>query len=139
MVSPDTWPYVERDSSLKKVVSSPVSWRIGSSGFGGNPSLVAAVRACNSGGRLCIQLLPPRPPVLVRLAPERSAQPIGGQMTTTDAEVPQAETQEKASSFAKSLFLGEIHEDLVFPYPYPDEVEGRKVKRIVRDLKEFAN
>ena len=59
-------------------------------------------------------------------------------MTTTDAEVQETETQEKASSFAKSLFLGEIHEDLVFPYPYPDEVEGRKVKRIVNDLKEFA-
>ena len=52
-------------------------------------------------------------------------------MTTTDAEVQEPQTQEKASSFAKSLFLGEIHEDLVFPYPYPDEVEGRKVKRIV--------
>ena len=41
-------------------------------------------------------------------------------------------------SFAKSLFLGEIHEDLVFPYPYPDEVEGKKVKRIIGDLQEFA-
>ena len=38
-------------------------------------------------------------------------------MTTTDAEVKEPQTQEKASSFAKSLFLGEIHEDLVFPYP----------------------
>ena len=59
-------------------------------------------------------------------------------MTTTDVEVQETPTQEKASSFAKSLFLGEIHEDLVFPYPYPDEAEGRKVKRIVTDLKDFA-
>ena len=29
--------------------------------------------------------------------------------------------QQGVSSFAKSLFLGEIHEDLVFPYPEPDE------------------
>lgn len=57
---------------------------------------------------------------------------------TVDAEVQQSDTQERASSFAKSLFLGEIHEDLVFPYPYPDETEGRKVKQIVGDLREFA-
>jgi acyl-CoA dehydrogenase family protein 9 len=54
------------------------------------------------------------------------------------AEVQETPGEERASSFAKSLFLGEIHEDLVFPYPYPDEAEGRKVKRIVGDLQEFA-
>ena len=57
---------------------------------------------------------------------------------TAQAEVQQNGTREQASSFAKSLFLGEIHEDLAFPYPYPDEVEGRKVKRIVGDLQDFA-
>ena len=35
---------------------------------------------------------------------------------------------EGVSSFAKSLFLGEIHEDLVFPYPRPDESEERKIR-----------
>ena len=43
-----------------------------------------------------------------------------------------------ASSFAKSLFLGEIHDDLVFPYPCPDEEEER-VSRIVAALEEFAD
>ena len=57
---------------------------------------------------------------------------------TAQAEAQGSPTTERASSFAKSLFLGEIHEDLVFPYPYPDEVEGKKVKRIIGDLREFA-
>jgi hypothetical protein len=30
------------------------------------------------------------------------------------------EAAEGVSSFAKSLFLGEIHEELVFPWPQPD-------------------
>ena len=54
---------------------------------------------------------------------------------TAQAEAQGSPTTERASSFAKSLFLGEIHEDLVFPYPYPDEVEGKKVKRIIGDLR----
>ena len=28
--------------------------------------------------------------------------------------------REEVSSFSKSLFLGEIHEDLVFPFPKPE-------------------
>ena len=42
------------------------------------------------------------------------------------------------SSFAKSLFLGEIHGDMVFPYPRPDEEEERRVRGIVAALDEFA-
>ncbi len=45
---------------------------------------------------------------------------------------------EGVSSFAKSLFLGEIHEDLVFPYPRPDESEERKIRDLVRWLREYA-
>jgi hypothetical protein len=33
-----------------------------------------------------------------------------------------------ASSFAKSLFLGEIHEEMVFPWPEPDPVEADRVR-----------
>jgi acyl-CoA dehydrogenase family member 9 len=42
------------------------------------------------------------------------------------------------SSFAKSLFLGEIHEDLVFPYPKPDPDEQDKVRRLVASAREFG-
>jgi acyl-CoA dehydrogenase family protein 9 len=42
------------------------------------------------------------------------------------------------SSFGKSLFCGEIHEDLVFPYPKPDEAEERKVRGLIETLRAFA-
>jgi acyl-CoA dehydrogenase family member 9 len=44
---------------------------------------------------------------------------------------------EGVSSFAKSLFLGEIHEELVFPYPKPDPDEQEKVARLVAVLREL--
>jgi len=42
------------------------------------------------------------------------------------------------SSFAKSLFLGEIHEELVFPYPKPGDAEQEKVRRLVQSAREFG-
>ena len=42
------------------------------------------------------------------------------------------------SSFAKSLFLGEIHEELVFPYPKPDPAEQDKVRLLVQSAREFG-
>jgi acyl-CoA dehydrogenase family protein 9 len=42
------------------------------------------------------------------------------------------------SSFAKSLFLGEIHEELVFPFPKPDEGEQRRIRSLIDSLREFA-
>jgi acyl-CoA dehydrogenase family protein 9 len=36
-----------------------------------------------------------------------------------------------ASSFAKSLFLGEIHEDMVFPWPEPDAEEQERVRALI--------
>jgi alkylation response protein AidB-like acyl-CoA dehydrogenase len=42
------------------------------------------------------------------------------------------------SSFAKSLFLGEIHEQLVFPYPKPDAPEQERVRGLVKSFREFA-
>jgi acyl-CoA dehydrogenase family protein 9 len=47
-------------------------------------------------------------------------------------------TAHATSSFAKALFLGEIHEDLVMPFPYPSAAEAEKIKRINRDLRAFA-
>ncbi|MEA2348354.1 MAG: hypothetical protein QOG62_2141 [Thermoleophilaceae bacterium] len=45
---------------------------------------------------------------------------------------------QSASSFAKSLFLGEIHEDMVFPYPLPDATERPRVQALTTALREFA-
>ena len=42
------------------------------------------------------------------------------------------------SSFAKSLFFGEIHEDLVFPYPLSDDAEQDKVRSLIASAREFA-
>jgi acyl-CoA dehydrogenase family member 9 len=40
------------------------------------------------------------------------------------------------SSFAKSLFLGEIHEDFVFPFPKPDPEEQEKIRSLTAALRE---
>ena len=45
---------------------------------------------------------------------------------------------EAVSSFGKSLFLGEIHEDMVFPWPQVDRAEQDKVRALVTSLREFA-
>jgi acyl-CoA dehydrogenase family protein 9 len=42
------------------------------------------------------------------------------------------------SSFAKSLFLGELHEDVVFPYPTPDPAEQDKIRGLVTSLRDLA-
>ncbi len=47
--------------------------------------------------------------------------------------------QGTVSSFAKALFLGEIHEELVFPYPQPDEDEQRRVRELIHSLRELAD
>jgi acyl-CoA dehydrogenase family member 9 len=41
-------------------------------------------------------------------------------------------------SFAKALALGEIHEDLVFPYPIPAGDEADKVRDLVRAFRDYA-
>src|SRR3954463_5825352 len=46
--------------------------------------------------------------------------------------------QEGVSSFSKSLFLGEIHEDLVFPYPKPDDEEQQRIRHLVTQAREFG-
>jgi acyl-CoA dehydrogenase family protein 9 len=54
--------------------------------------------------------------------------------TTTQPTPP----QEGVSSFGKSLFCGEIHEDLVFPYPKPDPAEEQHIRGLIEALREFA-
>jgi acyl-CoA dehydrogenase family member 9 len=46
---------------------------------------------------------------------------------------------EGVSSFAKSLFLGEIHEDVVFPYPQPDPDEQQKIRGLLASLREIGS
>ena len=54
--------------------------------------------------------------------------------TTTQPTPP----QEGVSSFGKSLFCGEIHENLVFPYPKPDPAEEHRVRGLIEALRAFA-
>ena len=49
------------------------------------------------------------------------------------------EAREGVSSFAKSLFLGEIHEDLVFPYPKPGREEQDRIRALITRLREIAD
>jgi acyl-CoA dehydrogenase family protein 9 len=49
------------------------------------------------------------------------------------------DAQQGVSSFAKSLFLGEIHEDLVFPYPKADEREQEKIRALNASMRELAD
>src|SRR5688572_1883367 len=43
------------------------------------------------------------------------------------------------SSFAKALALGEIHEDLVCPYPIPGGEEADKVRALVQGFRDYAS
>jgi alkylation response protein AidB-like acyl-CoA dehydrogenase len=48
------------------------------------------------------------------------------------------ETATDVTSFSKALALGEIHEELVFPYPLPDEVEAEKVRGLIKRFRDYA-
>jgi acyl-CoA dehydrogenase family protein 9 len=49
-----------------------------------------------------------------------------------------AETATAVTSFSKALMLGEIHEDMVFPYPLPDDAEADKVRGLVSAFRDYA-
>ena len=51
---------------------------------------------------------------------------------------PESETEQEVSSFAKSLFLGEIHEQLVFPWPQPDPDEQDRIRELNTKLREYC-
>jgi acyl-CoA dehydrogenase family protein 9 len=42
------------------------------------------------------------------------------------------------SSFSKALMLGEIHEEIVFPYPIPSGEEADKVRELVAAFRDYA-
>ena len=42
------------------------------------------------------------------------------------------------TSFSKALLLGEIHEELVFPYPISGEAEAEKVRGLIAAFREYA-
>ncbi len=44
-----------------------------------------------------------------------------------------------ASSFAKSLFLGEIHEEMVFPWPSPDPAEQERIRELNAAAREIGS
>src|SRR5213596_1722885 len=50
----------------------------------------------------------------------------------------QAVATERVSSFSKALALGEIHEDVVFPYPIPRGEEAEKVRGLIRGFRDYA-
>ena len=54
--------------------------------------------------------------------------------TTTQPTPP----KEGVSSFGKSLFCGEIHENLVFPFPKPDPGEEQRIRNLNDSLRAFA-
>jgi acyl-CoA dehydrogenase family protein 9 len=54
----------------------------------------------------------------------------------TTAQRPASE--EEVSSFAKSLFLGELHEEMVFPFPSPDPGEQDRIRALNSSLRTLA-
>jgi acyl-CoA dehydrogenase family protein 9 len=54
----------------------------------------------------------------------------------TEAEAPAAGA---VSSFAKSLFLGEIHEGLVLPWPQPDASEQDRIRTLIGAARELTD
>jgi len=46
--------------------------------------------------------------------------------------------KEEVSSFAKSLFLGEIHEEMVFPFPSPRQEEQERIRELNSSLRAMA-
>ncbi|MGH2983452.1 MAG: acyl-CoA dehydrogenase family protein, partial [Solirubrobacterales bacterium] len=59
-------------------------------------------------------------------------------MAVREAIPRQPEAKEGVSSFAKSLFLGEIHEELVFPWPKPEAEEQGRIKSLNGRLREYC-
>src|SRR3954453_11195550 len=49
------------------------------------------------------------------------------------------EAQEGVSSFAKSLFLGEIHEELVFPWPVTGAEEQDKIRALNSRIRDYCS
>jgi alkylation response protein AidB-like acyl-CoA dehydrogenase len=59
-------------------------------------------------------------------------------MAVREAIPKRMEAEEGVSSFAKSLFLGEIHEELVFPWPRPDPEEQTRIRELNTRIREYC-
>ena len=59
-------------------------------------------------------------------------------MAVREAIPRKAEAEEGVSSFAKSLFLGEIHEELVFPWLQADSEEQDRVRALNARIREYC-
>ena len=59
-------------------------------------------------------------------------------MAVREAIPRKAEAEEGVSSFAKSLFLGEIHEELVFPWPSADREEQDRIRELNARIREYC-
>jgi alkylation response protein AidB-like acyl-CoA dehydrogenase len=55
------------------------------------------------------------------------------------ATQPRAEPETGVSSFCKSLFLGEIHEELVFPWPEPRPEEQEQIRKLIAAAHEIGD
>ena len=53
-------------------------------------------------------------------------------------KTPESETKQEVSSFAKSLFMGEIHDELVFPWPRPNPDEREKIRDLNSQLRDYC-
>jgi acyl-CoA dehydrogenase family member 9 len=67
----------------------------------------------------------------------RRLRPEGGAIEAATADGVPAATE--CSSFSKALFLGEIHEGLVFPWPEPDPSEQDRIRRLIAAVRELAD
>ena len=59
-------------------------------------------------------------------------------MAVREAIPRRAEAEEGVSSFAKSLFLGEIHEELVFPWPQADREEQDRIRDLNARIRDYC-
>src|SRR3954465_9370133 len=59
-------------------------------------------------------------------------------MAVREAIPRQEEAQEGVSSFAKSLFLGEIHEELVFPWPATSSDEQDRIRELNDRIRKYC-
>jgi acyl-CoA dehydrogenase family protein 9 len=57
----------------------------------------------------------------------------------TTARSEEERSEQPASSFAKSLFCGEIHEEMVFPWPAPDPDEQDRIRALNAAAREIGS
>lgn len=59
-------------------------------------------------------------------------------MAVREAIPREAEAEQEVSSFAKSMFLGEIHEELVFPWPKPEVAEQDRIRDLNARIRDYC-